>query len=127
MGESTKIICKLSPVSFGRANAMKFAHRILISTIKKGEIWLILHDDISVLRSIFPSPRGEGKYEQWAKCQIVLFVKSSMEMFIIARLFHFLLFQCDPCVAQLSVRALALFYNVMSRHILYVSLPLYGK
>ena len=47
-------MCKLSPVSFGRANAMKFAHRILISTIKKGEIWLILHDDISV----FPSPAG---------------------------------------------------------------------
>ena len=34
---------------------MKFAHRILISTIKKGEICVILHDDISVLRSIFNS------------------------------------------------------------------------
>ena len=106
---------------------MKFAHRILISTIKKGEIWLIFHNDITVLRSIFRALYGEGKYEQWAKCQIVLFVKSSMEIFTIARLFHFLLFRCDLCVSQLSVRAFALFYNVMSGHILYVPLPLYGK
>ena len=67
---------------------------------------------------------GVEKYEQWTKCQFILFVKPSNEKFIITILFHFLLFQCNLCVAQLSVRTFALTYNVMSWHILQVLLPL---
>ena len=52
------------------------------------------------LRSNFPSPGGEGKYDQQAKCPHVLYVKPFNKVFIIPLFCHFLVFWILPAVTE---------------------------
>ena len=55
------------------------------------------------LRSNFPSPRGEEKYEQQAKCPHVLYVKLFNKVFIIPVFRHFLAFWLLPAVTDYHI------------------------